>query len=279
MDQGPPLIKLAVFGQPVSRSLSPRIHTAFARQLGLDIDYRAIEATPETFGQELGKLARAGGRGCNITAPLKRHAWRAATMASENANRAEAANTLVFSASEWFADNTDGGGLVNDLQDNAGIVLEGARICLLGAGGAASGVLAALLSERPACIVIANRTPERAQQLAERHADLGPTSACGLEDVQRQAPFDLLINATSQGHGGRAPALEGTWLAGGGLCYDMNYGSAAQPLRQRCSDQGVAYRDGLGMLVGQAALSFALWTGQLPDAATVLEDLRLTAGK
>ena len=273
------MIRLAVFGKPVSRSLSPRIHNAFARQFGLDVDYRAVEATPESFAKKLGELAHAGGRGCNITAPLKRHAWRAATTASENANRAEAANTLVFSDSEWFADNTDGGGLVNDLQDNAGVTLKGARVCLLGAGGAASGVLASLLQAKPECIVIANRTAGRAQDLAARHADLGPVSACGLKEVSQQVSFNLVINATSQGHGGEAPTLESGWLTGNGLCYDMNYGAAAQPLRLSCSDHGIAYSDGLCMLVCHAALSFALWTGQQPDSAAVLRDLRQAAGK
>lgn len=273
------MIRLAVFGQPVAQSLSPRIHRAFARQFGLDIDYRAIEATPESFSRQLGELARAGGRGCNITAPFKYAAWRAATTASDHANRAEAANTLVFSASEWFADNTDGGGLVNDLQNNAGISLQGKKLCLVGAGGAACGVLAALLNTSPGQVTIANRTASKACALADRHADLGNVTATGLDTVAGHGPFDLFINATSQGHGGGAPQLHDSWLAADGLCYDMNYGKAAEPLGALCRKQGIPYRDGLGMLVGQAALSFALWTGQEPATAAVLEELRPAAGK
>lgn len=273
------MIRLAVFGQPVKQSLSPRIHTAFALQFGLEIDYRAIEASLETFAGQLGELARSGGRGCNITAPFKRAAWRAATTASETADRAEAANTLLFSTSGWFADNTDGGGLVSDLQSGAGFDLAGKKLCLLGAGGAASGVLASLLGAAPGHVTVANRTAGKAVELAERHADLGAVTGTGLDRLAHTGPFDLVINATSQGHGGRAPQLDPAWLRAGGLCYDMNYGEAAEPLKALCLERDIPYRDGLGMLVGQAALSFELWTARQPDAAAVLGELRLAAGK
>ena len=273
------LIRLAVFGQPVSRSLSPRIHTLFAAQFGLDIDYRAIEATPESFGAGVSELVRSGGRGCNITVPFKGDAWRMATLCSERATRAEAANTLVFTASDWFADNTDGGGLVGDLQDNLGLKLAGSRICLLGAGGAAGGVLAALLQAKPESLVIANRTEARAVELAERHTDLGPVQSATLDALGGHEPFDLLINATSLGHRNEAPGMEASWFKPGGLCYDMNYGGAAEPLRARCAKLQINYSDGLGMLVGQAALSFQLWTGKRPDLAPVLAELRSSPGE
>ena len=216
MDPGPPVIRLAVFGLPVAHSLSPRIHAEFSRQLGLRIDYRAIEASPRSFPERVRELAAAGGRGCNVTVPLKHAAWTLATRRSDRAARAQAANTLLFEG-DIFADNTDGQGLVNDLLTQPGTCLEGARICLLGAGGAAAGILAALLREQPERIVIANRTPDRAHELARRHADLGYLETCAFMDVGAQGPFDLVINATSQGHQGTAPRLPAGCLAPGGL--------------------------------------------------------------
>ena len=167
MAEGPDLIRLAVFGQPVAHSLSPRIHAQFARQCGLAVDYRAIEATADTFYERVRELAGQGGRGCNVTVPFKNAAWRLARRRSERSDLAEAANTLCFDADGWFADNTDGGGLLFDLEIGAGRSLEGARICLLGAGGAAAGVTAALLQARPSLLLIANRSASRAAALAE----------------------------------------------------------------------------------------------------------------
>lgn len=274
MDKGPALIRLAVFGQPVAQSLSPRIHRLFARQFGLDIEYTAIEATPDSFGPMVGELARGGGRGCNVTVPFKNTAWQLATVASEDANRAEAANTLVFTASDWFADNTDGGGLVDDLSLNHGIELADSRICLLGAGGAAGGVLAALMRQAPSSVTVTNRTVASAETLADRHADLGPVTTCGLDILADAGPFDLIINATSLGHDGGAPDLGPGLLREGGKVYDMNYGNAAEPLRSHCDALGIAYTDGLGMLVGQAARSFHIWTGEKPQTPPVLQALR-----
>ena len=274
MDQGPPLIQLAVFGQYVSKSLSPRIHGMFARQFALSIEYTAIETTRENFAAQVRELARNGARGCNVTVPFKNDAWKLATRSSEHASRAEAANTLVFDEVEWYADNTDGGGLVDDLERGNGIQIRGRRICLLGAGGAAGGVLAALLKRQPDIILVANRSAEKARQLARRHADLGPVTGAGLDAPGEAAPFDLLINATSQGHGGAAPDVPASLFAPGGLCYDMNYGAASLPLREQCRQRGIVYSDGLGMLVGQAALSFRSWTGKTADTESVLQALR-----
>lgn len=273
-----PLIRLAVFGNPVTQSLSPRIHRMFAAQCGIAVDYRAIEATEESFPGLVAELAASGASGCNITAPFKHPAWKLSAWSSESAARARAANTLVFNPDgDWYADNTDGRGLVNDLESMGSGRLQGARVCLLGAGGAAAGVLGALLTARPASILIANRTLERARELAASHADLGAVDACLPAEIASAAPFDLIINATSLGHGGGAQELSPAWLEPGGLCYDMNYGNAARAMKNLCQNLGMDYSDGLGMLVGQAALSFGLWTGHAPDTAPVLRELRAFA--
>lgn len=247
----------------------------FGAQLGLDVDYRAIEATHESFPGLLRTLAGQGARGCNITAPLKRDAWQLAGQCSDAAARACAANVLTFeNGGEWFADNTDGQGLVDDLDSRPGRGLTDARVCLLGAGGAAAGVLGALLRAGPQALVIANRTLERATALAARYADLGAVEPCTPDGIAARGPFDLVVNATSLGHAGSAPLIDPQWFTAGGLCYDLNYGPAAEPLREECAGAGIAYSDGLGMLVGQAALSFELWTGHRPSSAPVLEALR-----
>lgn len=274
-----PVIRLAVFGNPVAQSLSPAIHGHFAEQCGLNVDYQAIEATSESFPELTRALARRNGRGCNITAPFKNAAWKLANRCSDSASRARAANTLVFeSAEEWYADSTDGSGMVNDFLSISSLELAGSRICLMGAGGAAASVLGALLRTRPETIVIANRSIDRAIGLAESHSDLGTVGVCAPANLPSEAPFDLIINATSLGHSGQAPVMISTWLNPGGLCYDMNYGAAAEPLQRACMDQGIRYSDGLGMLVEQAAISFRLWTGSTPDASEVLHHLRGTPG-
>jgi len=170
-------------------------------------------------------------------------------------------------------------GLVHDLRAGSSPELAGSRICLLGAGGAAASVLGALLRAKPKTIVVANRSILRAQQLVDTHGDLGKLSACEPRELLSEAPFDLIINATSLGHGGLAPELGESWLTPGALCYDMNYGKAAEPLRRLCMARGIRYRDGLGMLVHQAALSFELWTGKTPDGTEVLRQLRRPSGR
>jgi len=273
------LIKLAVFGHPIAQSLSPWIHRQFADQCGLELDYQATDATPETFPALVKDLALSGGRGCNVTVPLKHSAWKMAGRSSESAARAKAANTLVFNgADDWYADSTDGMGLISDLQSISGCRLTGARLCLLGAGGAAASVLGALLESKPDSIVIANRTKQRAIDLAQAHAGLGTIDVCTPGELGAGVVFDVLINATSQGHGGAAPEISSSWLRPGGLCYDMNYAGAAEPLKAWCLKNNIRYSDGLGMLVGQAALSFSLWTNQAPDTTKVLRELRGTPG-
>ncbi len=279
MDPGTGLIRLALFGSPVRHSLSPRIHAAFARQGGLDVVYEAVETLPGTLAEALARFAAAGGLGCNITLPLKREAVQLAATCSERVRLAEAANTLVHEGDErWRAENTDGTGCVGDLQADPRFRLAGARIVMLGAGGAAAGVLAALLEASPLEVVILNRTAGKAERLARRHGDLGRVSGRGLDDAAECGGFDLVINATSAGHGGGLPALDDGLFGTDGACYDLNYGVAAHPLRQWCLERRIHYRDGLGMLVGQAAESFRIWTGFEPDSQAVTRELRAGPG-
>jgi len=271
----PQLIRLAVFGQPVKHSLSPAIHHQFARQFGLEIDYRAIESGPDEFAGKLAELVQAGGRGCNVTVPLKRQAWQIARRSSPCADQAQAANTLVFDGpDDCFADNTDGRGLVRDLATCWSAPLDRQRILVIGAGGAAAGILGDLLRSGPSALVLANRNLERARTMASRFTCIGRVSSCSLEQLPEHGPFDLAINATSMGHTGLCPDLPASLFIATGMCYDLNYGQAAEPLRAQCESRGIRYRDGLGMLVEQAALSFALWTGKMPDSAPVLRQLR-----
>ncbi len=265
------MIRLAVFGTPISHSRSPEIHRLFARQCALEIDYRAIDANAETFPRLVEELAAGGGRGCNITVPLKHEAWKLAQKSSDSARRARAANTLLFSTEkEWFADNTDGRGLVRDLAANLDLQLSGSRVCIIGAGGAVAGILDDLLAQGPASIVIANRTLGRAERLCESFASL---KAIPLQALEMQDPFDLVINATSLGHTGNHPVLPLSIFHPGSFCYDLNYGVAAEPLRKFCHEVKIRYHDGLGMLVEQAALSFELWTGKMPNTKPILEQL------
>ena len=275
------MIRLAVFGSPISQSQSPAIHGRFAQQCGLDIDYRAIEANASSFAGLLQNLVDRGARGCNITAPLKNEAWKLAHSATDSAERAQAANTLLFrEADVWLADNTDGRGLIQDLAANLNLEIAGSQICIIGAGGATAGILGDLLEQGPASITIANRTLERAQDLQEtfsvvsRAVPESTVKAISLDDLATSDPFDLIINATSQGHAGGCPDLPPAMLLPGSLCYDLNYGNAAEPMRAYCRQAGIRYEDGLGMLVEQAALSFELWTGSRPETSPVLKALR-----
>lgn len=274
------LIRLAVFGMPVKHSLSPAIHTQFGRQYGIEIDYQAIETAAGNLRRNAAAFALAGGTGCNVTLPLKHEAWELAQERSPAAERAHAANTLVFRGPhDWLADNTDGRGLLRDLarclSSFEARPLAGSHILILGAGGAVAGILGDLLDEAPAAIMIANRNAARAEELALRFAQSGTVSACAADALEEQGDFDLVINATPLGHSGKAPHLPASLFSSGGFCYDLNYGAAAKPLREHCAARGIDYQDGLGMLVEQAAIGFALWTGRQPETQAVLQQLRL----
>jgi len=276
------LIRLAVFGTPVKHSLSPSIHRQFGQQCGIGIDYQAIETAAGDLGRNAAALADAGAAGCNVTIPLKHEAWELAQERSPAAERAQAANTLVFRGPhDWLADNTDGRGLLSDLArclaHGQGRPLSGSRILIAGAGGAVAGILGDLLDQEPATIVISNRNPGRAADLVRRFDSLGNVSSCAADALADQGEFDLVINATPLGHTGHIPDLPPSLFSSGGFCYDLNYGQAASLLRTHCAARGIDYQDGLGMLVEQAAVSFALWTGSRPETEAVLQRLRLAA--
>jgi shikimate dehydrogenase len=266
--------RYAVIGNPVAHSKSPGIHAHFARLTGEDIEYGRLLAPRDGFRETVQRFRAEGGRGLNVTVPFKEEAYRLATLHSERARAAEAVNTLRFDADTIFGDNTDGAGLVRDIRVNLGIAIAGRRVLLLGAGGAARGVIAPLLAEQPADLTIANRTVERARML-EKHFGPG-VRACAYEALSGSR-FDIVINATSAGLAGALPPLPERVYARDSLAYDMMYGCAVTPFLQRARAEGAArIADGLGMLVEQAAESFFVWRGARPDTGAVLAALRAT---
>jgi len=264
----------AVFGHPIAHSQSPRIHAAFARQTGQEMAYDAILAPLDGFADSVARFIAAGGRGANVTVPFKEDAFKLAGRLSPRAQRAGAVNTLCFDADGILGDNTDGAGLLADLTRNLHCTLAGKRILLLGAGGAARGVIEPLLEQQPAALVIANRTVGRAQELAELfgHAmNHRGVTACGFEAAE--PPFDLVINATAASLAGELPPLSPRVFTPDTLAYDMMYGRDT-PFLAFAREHGAATADGLGMLVEQAAEAFYLWRGVRPDTAPVIAALR-----
>lgn len=272
------LIKLALFGKPIKSSLSPSIHRMFADQFGLGISYELKETGAEAFPEALEDFRLGGGTGCNVTLPLKHEAWLLAGRSSKQASQAQAANTLVYEASSgWMAHTTDGEGLVTDLTVNHGIGLAGKRLLILGAGGATASVLGSLMEGGPTSTTLVNRNVARARVLAERFGTDHSISVINWERLQLESGFDLVINATSLGHQGKAPALKKSLFAPGSVCYDLNYYKASEPLKRCCEDMSQPYIDGLGMLVEQAAASFKIWTGKKPDSRAVINAHRSEA--
>ena len=269
--------RFAVVGNPVEHSLSPRIHAAFARQGRRQIDYRAERVEVDDFEGWVSAFFNAEGRGLNVTLPFKTRAFDMADTVSHRARLTGAANFLTANeAGGIHADNTDGKGLLIDVTANAGWILEGARILVLGAGGAVKGVIPSLLDASPAALVIANRTAERAEALvAEWAAQPIPVSGGGYEQAAG-APWDVIINGTSTGLSNDMPVLPSEMvLAEGCCCYEMVYGKGPTPFMRWAVEQGARdARDGLGMLVEQAAESFYLWLGEYPDTQPVIADLR-----
>ena len=267
-----------VFGNPVAHSRSPWIHARFAQLTQQPIVYARRLVPLSGFTQDLQCLIDQGGRGCNITVPFKLDAAQAAHSRSPRVELAGAANTLVIDAQgRIHADNTDGLGLVADITRNAGVAITGKDILLIGAGGAAAGVLGPLLEQKPSSITVCNRTFSKAQALVDQHADLAQTQKVALLVKEQQAlegDFDIIINATAASLQGAGIPVPASVLRAGSLAYDMMYGPAAAAFLQWAQAHGAVGRDGLGMLVEQAAESFALWRGVRPPSGQVLQELR-----
>lgn len=266
----------AVFGNPIAHSKSPAIHAAFAAATGQPLRYEARLAAVDGFPQAVADFVAAGGKGANVTVPFKEEAFRLSTRLSDRAARAGAVNTLSFADGAILGDNTDGAGLVSDLTRNLDCPLAGRHILLLGAGGAARGVIAPLLAGKPASLFIANRSADKAQALAAAFADLATIAAGSFGDTAGQR-FDLVINATSASLAGAALPLPAGLFTEDSLAYDMMYGKGETPFLTQAREQGATRcADGLGMLVEQAAEAFLVWRGIRPTTGLVLADLRRT---
>ena len=260
--------RYAVVGNPVAHSKSPQIHAEFARATGQDLEYARLEAPLDGFESTVEAFRAQGGKGLNVTVPFKEAAFRYCRGLSPRARVAGVANTLVLTGTEVFGDITDGVGLVVDLTRNLGFDLRRKNLLLMGAGGAAQGVVQALLDAGVARLLIANRTVSRAQALAARHG----VAACGYEELAGER-FDVVVNATSAGLANEAPKLPRSAFESGTLAYEMVYGRDT-PFLAQARAAGARTSDGLGMLVEQAAESYLLWRGVRPDTGAVLEKLR-----
>ncbi|RUO23163.1 shikimate dehydrogenase [Aliidiomarina iranensis] len=277
-------MKLAVFGSPIAHSRSPEIHQAFAEQTGREIQYERILASPEEFSERFAQFAAAEGVGANVTVPLKELALGFSKRLSPRAEQAQAVNTLIFRDGEWLGHNTDGDGLVADLF-RFGQALRGARVLLIGAGGAARGVIGPMLDAEVAHLHIANRSGTKAenlvaewqQRLAGQHhaqAKVFFTLLSAGDLASANGQWDIVINATSSSLTDERPAVTEATLANTPFCYDMGYGKQPTAFMQWAKANHCAVADGLGMLVEQAALSYFQWTGDIPDTQVVLDSLR-----
>jgi shikimate dehydrogenase len=272
--------RYAVLGNPVQHSRSPRIHALFAAQTAQALDYGRVLCPLDGFGPAVQAFAAGGARGCNVTVPFKFEAAQMAGRVSERARRAGAANVLGFDGADparWWADNSDGIGLVRDITRHAGVALAGARVLLVGAGGAAAGVLGPLIEADAAAVVVANRSAGKAEALVHAHAGLAQRQGCRLSAAPLPNPgaaFDVVLNASSSSLAGAEVPVPAAVLRTGTLAVDLMYGPAAEPFLAWARRHGAVPRDGLGMLVEQAAEAFCLWRGVMPDTAPVLATLR-----
>jgi shikimate dehydrogenase len=264
-----------VFGNPIAHSKSPDIHAAFAAQTGQRLTYEKRLAPVDGFAAAVQAFIAEGGKGANVTLPFKLDAYRLANALTVRAQAAGAVNTLLFDEHGITGDNTDGAGLVADITVNAGVPIAGKRVLLLGAGGAARGAVLPILEHRPAALVIANRTVATAQQLVQQFAALGGAgivSACGFAEIE--GGFDIVVNATSASLQADLPPVPPSVFHPGTLALDMMYGKEPTVFMRFAADHGATARDGLGMLVEQAAEAFYGWRGVRPDTAPVLANLR-----
>lgn len=269
-----------VFGHPIAHSKSPWIQARFAELTGQTLQYEKTWVPLDAFNATVHAFKAAGGKGCNVTLPFKTEAAALATECSPRVALAQACNTLNFDGEHIYGENTDGLGLVTDLVSNAGFSLQGRRILLIGAGGASAGVLGPLLTEKPHCIWVANRSVDKAIHLVARHARLAEIEGvdCQAFGLTHEAilshSFDLVINASSSSLQQAALPVPATVLQPNGLACDLMYGPAAQGFLEWARAHGTEARDGLGMLVEQAAASFQLWRGVQPPTQQVLAELR-----
>ncbi len=272
--------KYAVLGNPVAHSRSPQIHHAFAAQTGAHIHYDRVLVPDHRFAETAREFIAAGGKGFNVTVPCKEDAYRFADRLTPRALRAKAVNTIsVDGNSPILGDNTDGAGLVKDVIGNLGWPLTGKRVLILGAGGAVRGVLEPLLNVQPAAIVLANRTATKASMLAAEFADLGTIQGGGYDALANATPFDIIINGTSASLVGALPPVPGELVNSSCCCYDMMYGRQPTVFMVWAKAAGAGHiADGLGMLVEQAAESFALWRGKKPDTRPVIAAIRTELG-
>ncbi len=269
-----PLDRYAVIGNPVGHSKSPAIHAAFAGQTGQAMTYEALLAPLDGFSDVVSSFFESGGKGLNITVPFKLEAWQMAERRTERAELAGAVNTLWRSDDGClWGDTTDGIGMVTDIASNHGITITGKRILVLGAGGAVRGVLQSLLEQNPDSVVIANRTLSKAETLADLFRSAGAISAAGFETLD--GVFDLVINGTSASLQGGVPPIPESVISRDSHVYDMMYGAEKTAFMQWAESRGVALAvDGLGMLVEQAAESFAIWRGVRPETGPVIGKVR-----
>ena len=269
------MLRFAVVGNPVSHSKSPMIHSLFASQTGKQLQYTREEVALDGFTEFVKQFFRSGGNGLNITVPFKEQAFALAQIHSERATLARAVNTLYQDDQQRLCgDNTDGIGLIRDLRDNHGITIHGKRVLVIGAGGAVRGALGSLGGEEPESITLVNRTVSRAVTLQREFSPLANINVLSFED-RIEDPFDLVINGTSTGLQGEAPPLTSDAVGPLSCCYDMMYGSQQTPFMVWAGQQGASeVLDGLGMLVEQAAESFAIWLQVTPETIPVIEQVR-----
>jgi shikimate dehydrogenase len=264
--------RYCVIGNPIGHSRSPDIHAAFAAATGQALQYERCLAPLDGFAGTVRTLLRDGYRGANVTVPFKLQAYELADVRSERAEAAGAVNTLVFADGQIRADNTDGAGLVNDIVKNARVDIRGKRVLMLGAGGAVQGCILPILQQEPASVTIVNRTRASADALAARFAAAGTIAACDYADLI--GAYDIVINGTSASLGGDLPPVPAAAFGAHTLALDMMYGKEPSPFMAFAREQGASVRDGLGMLVEQAAEAFFLWRGVRPATDAVLTQIR-----
>jgi shikimate dehydrogenase len=272
------LDRYAVIGNPVEHSKSPWIHAHFAKQTGEPVEYGRILGSIGGFERDVRAFVEAGGRGMNVTVPFKLDAHAFADTLTPRAAAAGAANTLAFDADGVRGDNTDGVGLVRDIEQNLGVGFEGARVLLLGAGGAARGVVLPMFERKPAALTIVNRTPAKAHQLVDQFADAAHAAhvrfSGGGADAVEAGQYDVIVNATAGSLDAALPECDDSVFGPGSLAYDMMYSAKPTVFMEHARRLGARSADGLGMLVEQAAESFFVWRGVRPDGGAALRELR-----